>query len=610
MSRDLFWGLFVVAIAAFVLLATIGTETSQRKAAAWVRHTITVESKLSSLAALLRRAESGERGFLLTNEAIFLEPFDELKRNVEETIDDLRDLLPDNPKQLRTLDEVAPLTKQRIEILKDRVQTMREGRASEAVAKVRSGDGKRVMDRISVLLGQMGQEEERLFHEREQAYLSASEALQIVFGFLFLAIAGSGLFVVFNSQKQIRELKQAYEQVIEQSDLRLQAEAQLRQSQKLEALGQLAGGIAHDFNNLLAIIVSSLNILRRKTKEVPGCEQLFVSAEGSADRAARLVRRLLAFSREQPLDPKVLDPNKLIEGMSDLLKRALGAPIAIETHLAEGIWSTCIDGHELENAILNLAVNARDAMPEGGKLVIATENAIIDERYRSRNPEIEPGEYVLITVTDSGEGMTPEIAARAFDPFFTTKPVGKGTGLGLSQVHGFVKQSNGQVKVYSEPGRGTSIKLLFPRFLGGLDSSETGSDLEANIVVGKAEEVILIVDDDEVARRMTVLAARELGYSVLEAADSQSAIAVLKAHPEIGLLITDVVMPGIDGAQLSREAVFRRHDLRVLYVTGYPRSFLLGRDLRPDARVLGKPFTLVQFANAVRSAFDTPATTA
>jgi CheY-like chemotaxis protein len=205
--------------------------------------------------------------------------------------------------------------------------------------------------------------------------------------------------------------------------------------------------------------------------------------------------------------------------------------------------------------------------------------------------------------------MTPEVAARAFDPFFTTKPVGKGTGLGLSQVHGFVKQSNGQVKVYSELGRGTSVKLLFPRFLGDIQSCELSND-EANIPFGNPDEVLLIVDDDEVARRLTALAARELGYSALEAVDSPSAIATLKAHPEIGLLITDVVMPGVDGAQLSREAVFRRHNLRVLYVTGYPRSFLLGRDLRRDARVLSKPFTLVQFAQAVRSAFDTPTTTA
>jgi signal transduction histidine kinase len=607
--RDVFWGLFVLAIAALLLLGTVGTETSQRQAAAWVRHTLAVESKLNNLAALLRLAESGERGFLLTNQDEFLEPFDQLKRNIDASIDDIRDLVADNPKQIGALEELAPLIKERIEVLEGQVRMMKEGRASEAVAIVRSGHGKRLMDRTSLLLAQMEQEEERLFHEREQAYLSATEALEIVFGFLFLAIAGSGLFILFSSQKKIRELKQAYEQVIEQTGLRLQAEAQLRQSQKLEALGHLAGGIAHDFNNLLAVIVASLNILRRKVKSVPGCEELCSSAEGSADRAARLVRRLLAFSREQQLDPKVLDPNELIEGMSDILKRTLGSAIKIETHLANGLWRTCIDGHELENAILNLAVNARDAMPDGGHLIISTENAVIDERYKVKNPDIEPGQYVLITVTDTGEGMTPEVAARAFDPFFTTKPVGKGTGLGLSQIHGFVKQSNGQVKVYSELGRGTSVKLLFPRFLGDIQSCELPND-EANIPFGNPDEVLLIVDDDDAARRLTALAARELGYTVLDAEDGPSAIATVKAHPEIGLLITDVVMPGVDGAKLSREAVFRRHNLGVLYVTGYPPSFLLGRDLRRDARVLSKPFSLVQFAQAVRSAFDAPRTTA
>jgi CheY-like chemotaxis protein len=202
--------------------------------------------------------------------------------------------------------------------------------------------------------------------------------------------------------------------------------------------------------------------------------------------------------------------------------------------------------------------------------------------------------------------MTPVVAARAFDPFFTTKPVGKGTGLGLSQVHGFVKQSNDHLKIYSEPGRGTSVKLLFPRFLGDVSSSKEADAAASSLLLGKPEDALLIVDDDESARRMTALAARELGYTAFEAEDGRSALSTLRAHPEIALLITDVVMPGMDGAKLSREAVFRRHNLRVLYVTGYPRSFLLGRDLRRSPRVLSKPFTLVEFVQAVRSAFDTP----
>ncbi len=298
-AGDVFWGVFVLGIAAFVLLGTVGTEISQRRAAAWVRHTITVESKLNRLAAHLRRAESGERGYLLTADEQFLEPLEKLRLRTDAEIDDIRDLVRDNPKQLGALEELAPLTKDRIEVLEAGVQMIKDGRASEAVALVRSGHGKTLMDRISALLDQMGQEEERLFHEREQAYLSASEALEIVFGFLFLAIAGSGLFILFSSQKRIRDLKMAYDQVVEQSGLRLQAEAQLRQSQKLEALGHLAGGIAHDFNNLLAVIVASINILRRKVAGVSGCDELCSSAEGSADKAARLVRRLLAFSREQ-----------------------------------------------------------------------------------------------------------------------------------------------------------------------------------------------------------------------------------------------------------------------------------------------------------------------
>ncbi|GLI93371.1 CHASE3 domain-containing protein [Methylocystis echinoides] len=601
-----FWGVFVLAITAFLLLGTIGTETAQRHAAAWVRRTIAVESKLDRLEALLRAAESGERGFLLTGDEAYLAPLEKLKAKMDAVIGDLRDLLGDSAQQREALEKVAPLAKERIDVLEDRVQTMKEGQAKDAVAKVRSGRGKRLMDRINLLLDQMRQEEARVFHEREQAYLATSEVKEIAYGFLFLAIAGSGLYTLFKSQKQLRDLKQAYEQVVEQSGLRLQAEAQLRQSQKLEALGHLAGGIAHDFNNQLAVIVASLNILRRRAEGVPGCEELCRSAEGSADRAARLVRRLLAFSREQPLDPKAVDPNELIEGLSQILKRTLGASVEIETHLADGLWRTYIDGHELENALLNLAVNARDAMPQGGRLIISTENAVIDARYRAKHPDVEPGQYVLISVTDTGEGMTPLVAARAFDPFFTTKPVGKGTGLGLSQVHGFVKQSNGHLKIYSEPGRGTSVKLLFPRFLGEVSSTKETDAAASSLLLGKPEDALLIVDDDESARRMTALAARELGYTTFEAEDGPSALSTLRAHPEINLLITDVVMPGMDGAKLSREAVFRRHNLQVLYVTGYPRSFLLGRDLRRSARVLSKPFTLVEFAQAVRSAFDTP----
>ncbi len=311
------------------------------------------------------------------------------------------------------------------------------------------------------------------------------------------------------------------------------------------------------------------------------------------------MRRLLAFSREQPLDPKVLDPNELISGMSEILQRTLGSKIELETQLAEGLWETCIDAHELENALLNLAVNARDAMPRGGRLVIATENISIDESYAALNPGLKPGEYVKVSVSDTGEGMPPEVVARAFDPFFTTKPVGKGTGLGLSQVHGFVRQSNGNIKIYSEPGHGTSIAMLFPRFLG-IVTSPTSLE-SADLPLGNRKEVLLIVDDDPIARGLCVMAAKELGYSVLEADGGKAAIEILKGHPEIRLLVTDVVMPGIDGAQLTREAVFRRHDLRVLYMTGFPRAFLLRQNIQTD-NVLTKPFTLRQFAEAVRVA--------
>ncbi|WP_363351509.1 CHASE3 domain-containing protein [Methylocystis echinoides] len=604
--------LFAMAIVAFAVAAAMHTEGRKRDASIWVRHTMAVKNCLNSLSALIRRAESGERGFIATQDRRFLElSYETVAPQIEREIDDLRDLVADNSKQLTAIERALPLIHERLELMRSRIQSVVEGRPEEALASLKGGHGLDIMRETTRIFDVMRSEEDRLYQQREQAYLSAAEALEIVFGFLFLAVAASGLFVLLTSERQLialeaanENLQRAYEEVVKQSSERVKVEAQLRQAQKLEAMGQLTGGIAHDFNNMLAVIVSSLNILRRKLKSVEGDFHMLVdAAEEGADKAARLVRRLLAFSREQPLDPKVLIVNDLVRGMSDILRRTTGSRIELETHLAKGLWETCIDAHELENALLNLAVNARHAMPNGGRLIVTTENATIDESYSAQNPGVEPGEYINLSVADTGEGMTPEVVARAFDPFFTTKPMGKGTGLGLSQVHGFVKQSNGHIKIYSEPGLGTNISILFPRFLGavGANSHPSGAELP----LGKPNEVLLVVDDDPTALKLTALAARELGYTVYEAGGGKAAIGVLKAHPEISLLVTDVVMSDMDGAQLTREAVFRRHDLKVLYMTGFPRAMLLGQNIQVE-NVLTKPFTLQQFAQALRKVIDNP----
>ncbi len=606
--------LFALATVGIAVIASIYAESRKRDAALWVRHTITVESSLHQFAATLRRIQSNERGYLLTQDEQYLEPYEVVAPQVRMQIDKLRDLLADAVAQQQVIDRLVPLVNERLQLLKWRTQAIREGRGAEAIASFKAGRGKDLTDQAFEILNSVLREEDSLYQQSQQAYFSASEWLSVIFGFLFLSLAASALFVVLSSERHLyaleaanenllaanKKLQMAYDEVVKQAQQRLQVEAQLRQSQKLEALGHLSGGMAHDFNNLLSVILASLNIVRRKLKSGSlDIEGLIDSAEEGVNKAARLVRRLLAFSREQPLDPKVLDPNELISGMSDILRRTLGSNIELETQLAEGLWETCIDAHELENAVLNLAVNARDAMPGGGRLVVSTENISIDDNYAAQNPGLAPGEYVKVSVSDTGEGMAPEIVARAFDPFFTTKPIGKGTGLGLSQVHGFVRQSNGNIKIYSELGHGTSIVMLFPKFLGSVASPASVENAE--LPLGDREEVLLIVDDDPIARRLTVMAAKELGYGVLEADGGKAAIEIMKEHPEIRLLVTDVVMPEIDGAQLTREAVFRRHDLRVLYMTGFPRAFLLRQNIQTD-NVLTKPFTLRQFAEAVRLA--------
>jgi PAS domain S-box-containing protein len=387
----------------------------------------------------------------------------------------------------------------------------------------------------------------------------------------------------------------------------LAAQEALRQSQKMEAVGQLTGGIAHDFNNMLAVVIGSLDLLGRRLGGADARARRYLDgAIEGAQRASILTQRLLAFSRQQPLQPEAIDANKLVAGMSDLLRHSIGTELRLETVLAGGLWRTYADPNQLENIVLNLAVNARDAMPEGGRLTIETQNAHLDERYAAAHPGLAPGQYVLIAVTDTGIGMTPEIIGKAFDPFFTTKPVGKGTGLGLSQVYGFVKQSGGHVKIYSEPGHGTTIKIYLPRLVGAAGDGPGGEDGQP-IEPGDPREVVLIVEDEPSVRRFTADALSELGYRVLEADGAAAALRLLDAHPEIVLLFTDVVMPEINGARLADEARRRRPDLKVLFTTGYTRNAVVHNGvLDPGVEMIGKPFTLAALATKLRLVLEAP----
>jgi PAS domain S-box-containing protein len=379
---------------------------------------------------------------------------------------------------------------------------------------------------------------------------------------------------------------------------------QLHQSQKMEAIGHLTGGVAHDFNNLLTVIIGNLDSMRRQIPTDNGrLHRAVDQANRGAQRAATLTQQLLAFARRQPLNPKPTDINRLVADMSDLLRHTLGENIAIETVLGGGLWRVDVDAHQLESALLNLAVNARDAMGEGGKLTVETTNAHLDETYTGRFAEIAPGQYTLLCVSDTGTGMSREVMARAFDPFYTTKPIGQGTGLGLSQVYGFVKQSGGHIKLYSEVGQGTTVKIYLPRLL----SVDQSDEPQRQVIVpqGQHTESILVVEDDEDVRTYSTETLRDLGFTVLEAPDAASALRILEQHPEIQLLFTDVGLPGVNGRQLADGARALRPDLKTLFTSGYARNAIVhqGR-LDHGVHLLTKPFTRAQLASRIREVLD------
>ena len=405
----------------------------------------------------------------------------------------------------------------------------------------------------------------------------------------------------------LRELKDELEVRVEARTRDIErAEAQIRQMQKIESIGQLTGGIAHDFNNMLAIVIGSLDIARRRILDDPEKAASFIdNAREGADRAASLTSRMLAFARQQPLTPVSLDANALIANMSELLRRTLGEHVRIETVLAGGLWRATADDGELENALLNLCVNARDAMPDGGKLTIETANAHLDDGYAAAHPDVAPGQYVLICVSDNGSGMTPEVIEKAFDPYFTTKQVGRGTGLGLSQVYGFIKQSGGHVKIYSEVGSGTTVKAYLPRGYGAEAGQSPVEMRREQVATARPGEIVLVVEDESGVRTLSVDALGELCYTVIHAAGGPEGLRMLDKHPKVDLLFTDVVMPDMNGRQLADRAVARRPELKVLYTTGYTRNAVVHNGvLDPGVALLPKPFTLDQLALKVRQVLD------
>jgi CheY-like chemotaxis protein len=369
----------------------------------------------------------------------------------------------------------------------------------------------------------------------------------------------------------------------------------------MEAVGQLTGGLAHDFNNILTGIVGSLDLLQTRIGQgrVTEATRYIKSAMTSAHRAAALTHRLLAFARRQPLDPKPLDVNRLIGSIEELLRRSIGERIAIELVAAGGLWPTFCDPNQLENVLLNLAINARDAMPDGGRLIIETSNSHLDDAYAGRIRDITPGQYICLSVTDTGTGMPPEVIARAFDPFFTTKPIGQGTGLGLSMVYGFAKQSNGHARIYSEVGQGTTIKLYLPRYRGQLEDDVVADDAEQR--PGGAGETVLVIEDDPVVRELVVEILQETGYRALQAGDGPAGLKILNSGQRVDLLVTDVGLPGMNGRQVADAGRLERPDLKVLFITGYAENAALASGfLEPGMAMITKPFAVDLLIERVR----------
>nr|WP_238353711.1 response regulator [Pseudomonas proteolytica] len=404
------------------------------------------------------------------------------------------------------------------------------------------------------------------------------------------------------SEQRLQSTLETLEQQVEERTAQLRAnEEALRQAQKMEAVGQLTGGIAHDFNNMLTGIIGSLELLRRRvargrTEDLDSLIDLGVT---SANRAAGLTHRLLAFSRRQSLDSKPVEINHLVTSMSELLRRSLNESIALDVRVEEKLWIAEADPNQLESALLNLALNARDAMPNGGQLVVETSNRHLDSVFTAAYGTLNPGDYVELSVSDTGCGMPDTVVSRAFDPFFTTKPIGQGTGLGLSMIYGFARQSHGHVTIHSVVGQGTTVSLFLPRFAGEIIAEEPFNPPQ--LPFANAGETVLIVEDDPAVRVLVSAVLSELGYAFVEAGDANSALPIIESEQRIDLLISDVGLPGMNGRQLAEIGRQLRPGLKVLFITGYAEhAAVRGGFLDPGMQMITKPFTFELLTQTVR----------
>ena len=473
-------GAFALALLAAAVAIFLSIQA--QRADNGLRHSLEVESQLNQIQTLITDAETGQRGYLLTGKENYLVPYEQASRQLGPELDALASGTTDNPFYARPIGDLRRSIDAKLNELQRTIALRSSNNAEAALAVVNDDSGDRMMADIRHIISDMREEENIVARTRASraSWLDDIGRLVLV-GAVFL-MAGFGALALSDARRRIQDLRSANSRLAQETTERTSAETQVRQLQKMEAIGKLTGGIAHDFNNMLAVVIGSLDIARRRLTaagQTAALKSIDNALEG-ANRAAVLTARLLAFSRQQPLEPVTVDANKLVGGMSEMLRRTIGETISVETVLGGGLWRIFSDPAQLESALVNLTVNARDAMPSGGRLTIETANTELDDRYAARHSEVKPGQYVMISVTDTGTGMPPEVIEHAFDPFYTTKAPGKGTGLGLSQVFGFVKQSSGHVKIYSEPNHGTTVKIYLPRHLG---------EIQAQARVGAAADI-------------------------------------------------------------------------------------------------------------------------
>lgn len=531
----------------------------------------------------------------------------------------LQTLTADNPAQQQRLKNLQPIMIAKLNELRTTVALAQRGNCNEALTIVDSNRGMRLMQDVRNRLTAISEAEFDLLKLREDASSKLRAWLLSFITICLVAATVLALFLANSLRYYIARLEERTAQLQAEAKHRHSAEETLRQVQKLEAVGQLTGGIAHDFNNLLTIIIGNLDSMRRRLAETAPeqsasqlagilSKPLDAALQGSQS-AAKLIHRLLAFSRRQTLEPTRLDANRLIADISDMLRRTLGEAVDVETVLAGGLWPTFADANQLENAVINLCINARDAMPEGGRLTIETANTYLDDEYAKRFGDVSPGQYVAICVSDTGTGISTEVMERVFEPFFTTKAAGEGSGLGLAMVHGFVKQSGGHIRIYSEVGHGSTVKIYLPRL--AQDHRNAAVPVAQSILTGQRpsgtpSETVLVVEDNDGVREYAKNALAELGYSVIEAADAREALQLAKGGARFDVLFTDVVLPGgMNGRELALEIAKLRPSAVVLYTTGYTRNAIVhsGR-LDANVHLLGKPYTQQSLARKLRELLD------